>query len=245
MAYVEALIGVGATFIKIIISLIIFAGIGGVLFLVVYRRKFNGDCTIKEISGGSMLIHYDKFRILHEKNGGKWLQLLKRKKKLPVPSEKAKAIRRNGRLHIELYYTDEGEYLYCSQDPADIGKKISLAPPVPFKDIILDKDTTRREKALRTTEGMRPISSTERQLMVMEIEASKKWNVTSWLKENAGLIVSGVTLIITFLMFYLILELVVPGAIQLGASMDHASTELNNMAQVLANSTISIGGVPY
>ncbi len=97
--------------------IIIFIIIAGILVWVLWYKKFTIKLIIKELTGDGRRKRVFSYRAREKTvDGVKYLQLLWRWDLLPLPPDKAVDITDKGKLFIQGYRTQSGEYIFAEDD---------------------------------------------------------------------------------------------------------------------------------
>ena len=89
------------------------AGIGAVVFVFVQRMKYKHTFVRRIVTGTKTIVIQDKFKEFTDKEGTTWWKLLKARHILPKAPPDAINITSKGRMHVEAYYTEDGQYQYA------------------------------------------------------------------------------------------------------------------------------------
>ena len=103
-------------FLWIILIVLIMILVGAVVFLIVQLFKFKHRLVIRNVASNRKYIEFDKFKVVKDDDGVVWWKLLKRKQLIPVAPAEAIEISKKGAMVVEAYYTDEGEYIYQTDE---------------------------------------------------------------------------------------------------------------------------------
>jgi len=120
MVDVNAYINQFFTVLLIIFGLVIVAFSTIIIYILV---KYKHKARIRIIAGERELIVEDKAREL-KKDGVIYWKLLKRKALLNVPPHEAIELNRRGKLCVEMYYDENGDYTYVKRRKEGIEKEL-------------------------------------------------------------------------------------------------------------------------
>lgn len=101
--------------ILILVGLVIIL-IAALIFLAVQLIKFKHRIIIRNVASSRKYIFIDKFKVIKDEEGVVWWKLFKRKHLIPVAPAEAIEITKKGAMFVEAYYTDEGEYIYQTDE---------------------------------------------------------------------------------------------------------------------------------
>lgn len=82
----------------------------GVLAVFLYFNKYNKRVIIRKRINGKNKIFYDKARRV-DKEGVLWWRLMRGKKLIPIPPDKAIEVDKKGKDFCEFYLLESGEYI--------------------------------------------------------------------------------------------------------------------------------------
>lgn len=104
-----------------LIFVLIFAFLGlififAIVFLIVQLRKYRHRIRVRVVAADRKFIIDDRFKVIKDDEGVIWWHLLKRKHNIPVAPSEAIEITHKGQMVVEAYYTDEGEYVYVTDE---------------------------------------------------------------------------------------------------------------------------------
>ena len=88
--------------------------VGGGVWFVWTQKQYKVRFIIRKVTGDRTLVFMDWARIIRKKGlATKW-KLKKRKDFVPVPPREAIDVSTKGKLVVECYYTEDGEYVYIA-----------------------------------------------------------------------------------------------------------------------------------
>lgn len=108
-----------------LIGLLVFMGI---IFFIMWYLSHNVIYIIRPLTGDRTLVIRDKARIIRKKGQAVRWKLFKRGDYVPVPPKEAIDVTTKGKLFVEAYYTENGEYHYIVDRFPDATKIGSLNP---------------------------------------------------------------------------------------------------------------------
>lgn len=83
-----------------------------IIMFIVKILQYKHRIIIRVLANDRKYIVHDKFMVAKDDEGVVWWKLLKRKHMIPVAPSDCIEISEKGRMFVESYYTDEGEYIY-------------------------------------------------------------------------------------------------------------------------------------
>jgi hypothetical protein len=181
-----------------------------------FIKQFKHTAEVRQIlANGKYFVSIDKFRIASDKDGGKFLQLLNRKERLPAPPPEAMDITKKGNFFVVLYHTTEGTYAY-GQDDTDYKDVIGINKGYP-KDLSTPSSWSEKIKSMfrkeeryiyfkhRTPviEGYRSLPTNQRIMLINQLKKAYDRKKMNW-KEHIVTIASiaSITLLVICLMVF-------------------------------------------
>lgn len=236
--------------------LLMMAVVTGVLIWIVYLLKFKHKFRIKVITGGKKFIIDDRARVVLKGGSPFCWQLMKRRHKIPIPPSEAIEMTSKGKMCVEAYYTEEGEYLYTKDIIDELGIKergfqidyiIDKPSPVSFFSFskfkkpkgkyifITDKKKSEAIKALE------PITSSDRAFYMAQVKQAADFGGKAPLWEK--ILQFAPTLAVVF---FMILLIVFAGDLasawtKIGSAQIQMQKELTNTVKAM-NKVQVIGG---
>lgn len=170
------------------------------IWIVVSILRFKHRIRVRIITGSKKFIKDDKFRVVSSKDGKRYIKLMKRKDKLPLPPPESIDLMvtlLGTKMCVEAYYTEEGEYKYIkeSNNNEDLKKWWSLAGSQKTEKgtyaYISDQNTH--------VPSFAPLDTDQRLLLIDHIAKANQRRGITW-AQYVPLIASGAILIIIFVL---------------------------------------------
>lgn len=81
----------------------------GLIFLIMWLRKYNKTVVVRKIINNRVIVSMDKVRYLKDKDGVEWYKFLKLRKAVKIPSNVSIDITTKGRDFLECFLKPTGE----------------------------------------------------------------------------------------------------------------------------------------
>lgn len=117
----SGLIGSLISFLKIMALMAVFGG--GAMFAL-YLLKYKYFVTVRMLTGGREIIIRDKARKIKSKKGVERLKLRKLKEQLPLPPDEVCNTTDRGKVYLDVYRTQAGQYIWAQSKGLKDGVKI-------------------------------------------------------------------------------------------------------------------------
>lgn len=193
----------------ITITTIILA-ISAAIWLVYWILQYKHTAIIRKLtSSNRVLIHRDKIRIIKKKGEAQTWKLLKLRKTMPTPPDKALDIDTKGKYHVEAYYTENEEFQYLQDNPTDKERIGSL----------------------------HPLKASDKQFYLQELEDSKKWDKKK-LADILMAALPGMMIVIIFVLIIVFWDKLLAPADHMASAMQAAAESLKQAAQAQSTQII-------
>jgi hypothetical protein len=117
-----------STIYNITLYVILFSFIIGIIVLIYFIKKYKHFFRVRELTGDKTRIIDDKAREIKDDTGVVKWKLLKRRHFVPVPPPEVIHLTSKGKLSVEAYYTQTGEYKYIVDNGIDNKIKSTFQP---------------------------------------------------------------------------------------------------------------------
>lgn len=117
----SGLIGSLISFLKIMALMAVFGG--GAMFAL-YLLKYKYFVTVRMLAGGREIIIRDKARKIKSKKGVERLKLRKLNEQLPLPPDEVCNTTDRGKVYLDVYRTQAGQYIWAKSKGLAEGVKI-------------------------------------------------------------------------------------------------------------------------
>lgn len=105
------------------------AGIGFLAWGIWYYLQFRVTVIVRPITDDRTIVQIDKARIIRQRGKPMRWKLWKRKDYIPVPPSRAIEVGSQGKLFVEVYFTQDGEYIFI-EDKLDHKANIGSLNPI-------------------------------------------------------------------------------------------------------------------
>lgn len=86
------------------------------LWVLINILQFKHKFIVNKVTSGADIVIIDNFRILKRKGESPKLQLLKLRRKAPIPPKEAIKVGKRGRYVVEAWYNENNEFTYAKND---------------------------------------------------------------------------------------------------------------------------------
>ena len=158
-------------------------GFGGVaiiaaFFFMTVMGRFKHNVRVKKVINGRFIIKNDKARDFKDKEGVLWWKLFKHKDLIPVPPSEAVEVDHRGKLTVDVYRTESGDYTYLKDTHQFI------EPPDKILSIVDDKKRVVALKEWRAKnnviEAYQPITTKQRMVFIKQIRKAHDKKTKNW-----------------------------------------------------------------
>jgi len=215
-------------------------------WIIVTILRFKHKIRIRIITGSKKFIKDDKFRIVHNKDGNRYLMLMKRRHKLPLPPPESIDLIGSmfgTKMCVEVYYTEEGEYKYIKDDKEvkevkGLFSKFGAKPAKATGTYAYISDQNTHIKSFA------PLDTDQRLLLIDGIAKANARKGISWM-QYTPLIASGMVLVIIFVLALAFWEDITAPSLKAQKVHLEVVKETNNLMQTIDRidkNTQHIGG---